>query len=138
VTHRSDHQKAYDYFDGKAGRLDILINNAAVYLESGPGRGKVSTLPENILCDTLESNFFAPVAIHKSFGMTALVLIFLRIICRLIAGEPPYRNPPGALTHLAARLAHLGLYALMLFMPLTGYIFAATGNHSLPWFGLFF
>jgi cytochrome b561 len=75
--------------------------------------------------------------IHKSLGMTVLALIGLRIIYRLIACEPPYRNPPGAISHLAARLAHLGLYALMLAVPLSGYLSSASGGHSIPWFGLF-
>ncbi|GLS19996.1 cytochrome b [Labrys miyagiensis] len=75
--------------------------------------------------------------IHKSLGMTALVLVVLRLVYRLLAGEPLYRNAPPALTHLAARLAHLALYGLMFFMPLTGYLFSASGNYSLPWFGLF-
>ena len=29
VTNTSDHQKAYDYFAGGYGQLDILVNNAA-------------------------------------------------------------------------------------------------------------
>jgi cytochrome b561 len=75
--------------------------------------------------------------IHKSLGMTALVLVVLRLAYRLAAGEPIYRKVPPALTHLAARLAHLALYGLMFFMPLSGYLFSASGNYSLPWFGLF-
>jgi len=75
--------------------------------------------------------------IHKSLGMTALVLVVLRLGYRLLAGEPPYRNAPPVLTHLLARTAHVVLYALMFFMPLTGYLFSASGGYSLPWFGLF-
>src|SRR2546430_3126399 len=30
VTRSQDHQKAYDYFAKKYGRLDILVNNAGV------------------------------------------------------------------------------------------------------------
>jgi len=33
VTDSADHQKAHDYFEAGAGRLDILINNAGVHLE---------------------------------------------------------------------------------------------------------
>jgi len=34
-------------------------------------------------------------------------------------------------------VAHLFLYALMLFMPISGYLFTAAGGHPLPFFGLF-
>ena len=75
--------------------------------------------------------------IHKSIGMTVLVLLPLRFIYRQIVGEPPYRRPPGRWSHLAARTAHLALYALMIVMPVTGYVYSGAGGYSLPWFGLF-
>ena len=34
VTNQSTHQAAYDYLEKEYGRLDILINNAAVWKES--------------------------------------------------------------------------------------------------------
>ncbi len=34
VTKSQDHQKAYDYFAKKYGRLDILVNNAGVLKEN--------------------------------------------------------------------------------------------------------
>src|SRR5215475_11490958 len=34
VTKTQDHQKAYDYYAKKHGRLDILVNNAGVLKES--------------------------------------------------------------------------------------------------------
>jgi cytochrome b561 len=74
---------------------------------------------------------------HKSLGMTALILVAVRSVYRLIRGEPSYQEPPAFLPHIAAKLAHFGLYALMLFMPVTGYLFSGAGGYSLPWFGLF-
>ncbi|WP_131116131.1 cytochrome b [Lichenihabitans psoromatis] len=74
---------------------------------------------------------------HKSLGMTALVLIVLRIAYRLAKAAPPYLDRLGRLNHAAASAAHLGLYALMLFMPLTGYWNSAAGGYSLPFFWLF-
>lgn len=75
--------------------------------------------------------------IHKSLGLTVLALALLRIAYRLFRGEPPYREALGWRTHLASRSAHAALYALMLAMPITGYMFSAAGGYSLPWFGLF-
>ena len=75
--------------------------------------------------------------VHKSLGMTALVIIALRVLYRLVVAAPPYARPLGRMVHLAARSAHIALYAIILFMPLTGYLFSAAGGFSLPWFGLF-
>src|SRR6476646_2640525 len=71
VTRSQDHQKAYDYFAKKYGRLDILVNNAGVLKESqispsGSGPNPVSAVSPEILRETFETNFFAPVALtHK-------------------------------------------------------------------------
>jgi cytochrome b561 len=75
--------------------------------------------------------------VHKSLGFTILALLIARIARRLVAGEPRYRIPLGRLTHLASRAGHIALYGLMLFMPVTGYLYSAAGGYSLPWFGLF-
>ncbi len=75
--------------------------------------------------------------IHKSLGFTIWVLLVIRIVWRVWAGEPPYRQPLERLTHLASRAGHLMLYGMMMFMPVTGYMFSAAGGYSLPWFGLF-
>jgi cytochrome b561 len=74
---------------------------------------------------------------HKSLGFTILALLIVRVAWRLVAGEPLYREPLGPLTHLASRAGHVALYGLMLFMPVTGYLYSAPGGFSLPWFGLF-
>jgi cytochrome b561 len=75
--------------------------------------------------------------IHKSLGMTALWVIAFRMLYRLCVSAPPYERALGRLVHGVARAAHLALYAIILFMPLTGYIYSAAGGYSLPWFGLF-
>ena len=59
---------------------------------------------------------------HKSIGMTVLGLVALRIVWRLVVGAPAYAEPLGRLTHAAARSAHIGLYALMIAMPVSGYL----------------
>ena len=75
--------------------------------------------------------------VHKSLGFTILALLVIRVMWRLMAGEPPYRMPLGQLNHLASRAGHVVLYTLMLFVPITGYLYSAAGGYDLPWFGLF-
>jgi cytochrome b561 len=74
---------------------------------------------------------------HKSIGVTVLGLVVIRIIWRLAAGAPAYAEPLGRLTHAAARSAHVALYALMIAMPVSGYLTSTASGSPLPWFGLF-
>ena len=75
--------------------------------------------------------------VHKSIGMTVLCLVALRIVWRLVVGAPAYAEPLGRLTHAAARSAHMALYALMIAMPVSGYVQSTGAGFEIPWFGLF-
>ena len=75
--------------------------------------------------------------LHKSFGMTALVLGVLRVVYRLIVGAPPYAVALARLTSIASHAAHFALYALMIALPVAGYVNSSAGGHEVPWFGLF-
>ncbi len=75
--------------------------------------------------------------VHKSFGMTALLLIVPRIAYRLLVPGPAELAHGTAVTRAAARGGHLLLYLLMVVMPISGYLFSGAGGYSLPFFGLF-
>lgn len=75
--------------------------------------------------------------VHKSLGMTALILGVLRVGYRLFAGAPPYAPPLSPLNLAAAHAGHFALYALMIALPVSGYVNSAAGGHEIPWFGLF-
>jgi len=79
----------------------------------------------------------AALTIHKSLGMTALFLVVLRVVWRLTAGAPPYSQALGRLSRYGAHAVHVALYALMLAMPISGYLASVAGGHDAPWFGLF-
>jgi len=74
---------------------------------------------------------------HKSIGVTVFGLVMLRIIWRLVAGAPDYAEPLGRLVHVGSRAGHLALYALMIAMPVSGYLTSTASGAPLPWFGLF-
>ena len=63
--------------------------------------------------------------VHKSIGFTILALLIIRVMWRLMAGEPPYRMPLGRLNHLASRAGHALLYGSD----------AVHADHRLPLFG---
>lgn len=96
VTNTSHYPTAVAYFENKAGRLDILINNAGVYLEGEPGGAPAyvaSTLPAQVLRDTMDANFFAPIAV------TQALLPLIR------------KSPAGRIVNLSSILGSLALHA---------------------------
>ena len=72
---------------------------------------------------------------HKAFGILVLGLALLRIIWRLSNKTPNLAIPKLEL--IAARLAHVGLYALMLAMPLSGWLMSSAAGLPPSFFGLF-
>jgi cytochrome b561 len=75
--------------------------------------------------------------VHKSLGMTVLALAVLRLAYRAVVGAPPYAEPLTPLLRAASQAAHYGLYALMIALPVVGYVGSTAGGHEAPWFGLF-
>ena len=83
---------------------------------------------------------------HKSLGLTLLVLAILRLAWRLAHRVPPEpRDIPGW-QRVAARASHILLYAFMVLIPLSGWLYVSTGWNSdagtafaIPtiWFGMF-
>ena len=69
---------------------------------------------------------------HKSFGIAAMLLIFIRVLWRLT------HRPPRLPGHLkpweikVAGLAHILLYLLMIMIPVSGWIMVSTSPLELP------
>ena len=59
--------------------------------------------------------------LHLSIGVTIGVIVLLRILWR-VANRSPDPVPGSRLEHLAAKLGHYALYAIMIIMPVTGYL----------------
>lgn len=75
-------------------------------------------------------------ALHKSIGLSVLALAALRLAWRLHAGAPlPVAGTPGW-QRAAARASHGLLYALLLAIPLSGWLFNSAAGFPLQWFGL--
>jgi cytochrome b561 len=75
---------------------------------------------------------------HKSIGVSVLALTIVRLCLRLVA-RAPKPAPAAPLILLAAKSAHIALYALLLAMPLSGWLMATTTPVRVPTvvFGLF-
>lgn len=73
---------------------------------------------------------------HKSFGMVAGIVILARILWRLWHRAPPYPLSVKPIQIVAGRAAHLGLYFLMVMMPIVGVLGAAYSGHPLLFFNI--
>ncbi|MEO6968806.1 MAG: cytochrome b [Rhodanobacteraceae bacterium] len=75
-------------------------------------------------------------ALHKSIGLTVLALALLRLIWR--AGNRAPHDPAAmpSWQRIAAHVSHVALYALMLALPLSGWLFNSAANFPLAWFGI--
>ena len=78
----------------------------------------------------------ATYALHKSIGITILVLVLVRIGWRWHAGAPDGVPGTPRWQERIASLTHLALYALLLAMPLSGWILNSASGFPLQWFGL--
>jgi cytochrome b561 len=58
---------------------------------------------------------------HESFGITVLLLSLVRVVWRLTHRPPPFDPQMSRLEKTAAHSVHLGLYVLMIVMPLVGW-----------------
>jgi cytochrome b561 len=74
------------------------------------------------------------IALHKSLGLTLLVLVIARIVWHRVSPPPAPLAAGPAWQPSAARASHLALYALMVATPLAGWIgSAASGIDTLAW-----
>jgi cytochrome b561 len=76
-------------------------------------------------------------ALHKSFGMTILMLAVVRLVWRLMNPTPDLRSETKPWERVLAKLSHFLLYALIFAMPLTGWMMSSAKNFSVSWFRLF-
>jgi cytochrome b561 len=74
--------------------------------------------------------------IHKSFGVIALIFIFVRIINRLIKKSPALPDSLSRPEKILAHFGHTGLYILMLLVPVSGYLMSNAFGHAVSLFAI--
>lgn len=72
---------------------------------------------------------------HKTFGILILGLMAVRIAVRLRRGAPAYETPLTGFERVASRLVHVLLYAVLLVMPVLGWLATAAGGYPVQFFG---
>jgi len=74
--------------------------------------------------------------IHESLGVIVFVLVLVRILNRYLNPPPPLPPDTPAVIHLAARVNHWGLYALLVLMPVIGFLATNAWGFPLSVFGV--
>lgn len=77
------------------------------------------------------------IGIHKSLGMTILVVAALRLVWRWANPVPDLPLTLRPYERFLARATHDALYALLFAMPLTGWLGSSASGFTVRWFGLF-
>lgn len=75
---------------------------------------------------------FAITQLHKSVGITILLLTLIRIGWRLVNPPPPMPATMAPWERVLARITHAGFYVIMLGMPLTGWLMVSASRIEIP------
>lgn len=74
----------------------------------------------------------AAMQLHKSVGLTILLLSVFRLVWRHIAKPPELPANMSARDILISKLTHIGFYALMIGIPLLGWVLISTSSYRFP------
>ena len=78
----------------------------------------------------------ALLANHKSVGITILALVVIRLLWRRKAPPPALPPTMDQWQVLASRISHWTLYALLLLLPISGWLMSSASAYSVSWFNL--
>jgi cytochrome b561 len=72
---------------------------------------------------------------HYMLGLTVLALVVVRLFARWSGPTPAIAPPIPAWQALSSKLVHVGLYALMIGMPLVGWLILSGEGDPIPFWG---
>src|SRR5712664_1340314 len=75
---------------------------------------------------------------HYMLGLAVFVLVWLRLAVRLLGPTPAIAPAPPAWQHVVASGMHVALYALMIGVPVLGWLTLSAKGKPVPFFGLAF
>ena len=73
---------------------------------------------------------------HKWAGVTVFLLVWLRLAWRVTNRPPAYPLSMNGMQQFLAHAGHLALYALMLVIPVSGWLMSSTKGVQTVWFGV--
>ncbi|WP_367605676.1 cytochrome b [Legionella sp. W05-934-2] len=75
--------------------------------------------------------------LHKSFGITVIFLMLIRLLWLIHTGKPKLPASVPSWQRLLSRSVQHGFYVLLFIMPIAGWIMSTAANKSPMFFGLF-
>lgn len=75
---------------------------------------------------------------HITFGMIIFLSVWLRIVTRLFSATPEITPPPPKMQMLVAKVVKLGLYGIMIALPLIGWVMQSAKGQAIPLLGFEF
>src|SRR3546814_11623991 len=79
----------------------------------------------------------AAMGVHKALGVTILVLTIVRIVWRLGHKVPPLPDAVPAWQRPLSKIVHFLFYALLILLPLSGWLWMSAADRPIDYFGLF-
>lgn len=73
---------------------------------------------------------------HFMLGLSVFILVWPRLALVKMGGIPPIEPVPPHWQHVLGRVAQTALYALMIAMPLLGWLLLSVKGKPIPFFGL--
>ncbi len=73
---------------------------------------------------------------HFMLGLSVFVLVWVRLAARFSGDTPPIEPAPPAWQNLLAKGVHVALYALMIGMPIGGWLILSASGKVIPFYGL--
>jgi cytochrome b561 len=122
--------------------MSDTYTRVAIFLHWLIGLSIIGMLVMGLLLEDMPDDYkFAAYQLHKSFGLSILVLSFVRLFWRLSHKAPALPAGMNKFEILAAQLTHVAFYILMIALPMSGWAMVSAApppyNFPIKWFGLF-
>jgi cytochrome b561 len=73
---------------------------------------------------------------HYTLGLTVFALVWVRLALRLFQVSPTIAPPVPGWQHIFAKILHIALYAMMICMPLAGWLILSGEGEPIPFYSI--
>lgn len=113
-------------------------SKVAMWLHLLIGAAVITNIGLALLTGNLaKSTQISALAVHKALGITVLGLTVVLIAWRLTHKPPPLPAATPAWQRPISKVVHFLFYALLLLLPLSGWLWMSAANKAVNYFGLF-